>query len=111
MLLCINHYICDYTTVRWLYLIKRHKETKVAFDAELFNWIAVDCTCLNDIFLTLCCIFFNRTEIHMLVYNNLYFFRVATVLSHLDVMNNTALQYKEHLMRLQEKVAETQQVM
>ncbi|XP_036951826.1 dynein heavy chain domain-containing protein 1-like isoform X4 [Acanthopagrus latus] len=35
--------------------------------------------------------------------------RVATVLSHLDVMTNTAVQYKQHLIRLQAKVAETQQ--
>ncbi|XP_045902961.1 dynein heavy chain domain-containing protein 1 isoform X2 [Micropterus dolomieu] len=35
--------------------------------------------------------------------------RVATVLSHLDFMNNTVAQYKQHLIRLQEKVAETQQ--
>ncbi|XP_059188998.1 dynein heavy chain domain-containing protein 1 isoform X2 [Centropristis striata] len=35
--------------------------------------------------------------------------RVATVLSHLDAMNYTAMQYKQHLLRLQEKVAETQQ--
>ncbi|XP_076585176.1 dynein heavy chain domain-containing protein 1 [Chaetodon auriga] len=35
--------------------------------------------------------------------------RVATVLSHLDVMNNTAVQCKQHLIRLQEEVAETQQ--
>ncbi|XP_032390213.1 dynein heavy chain domain-containing protein 1 [Etheostoma spectabile] len=35
--------------------------------------------------------------------------RVATVLSHLDVLNNTALQFREHLIRLQEKVADTQQ--
>ncbi|XP_031144859.1 dynein heavy chain domain-containing protein 1 [Sander lucioperca] len=35
--------------------------------------------------------------------------RVATVLSHLDVLNNTALQFREHLIRLQEKIAETQQ--
>lgn len=41
----------------------------------------------------------------------LYFFRVATLLTHLDVMNNTAGQYKQQLIRLQEKVAETQQVM
>lgn len=41
----------------------------------------------------------------------IFFFRVATVLSHLDFMNNTVAQYKQHLIRLQEKVAETQQVM
>ncbi|XP_070834922.1 dynein heavy chain domain-containing protein 1 [Chaetodon trifascialis] len=35
--------------------------------------------------------------------------RVATVLSRLDVMNNTAVQHKQHLIRLQEEVAETQQ--
>ncbi|XP_070683759.1 dynein heavy chain domain-containing protein 1 [Pempheris klunzingeri] len=35
--------------------------------------------------------------------------RVATVLSHLDVMNNTAVQHKQHLIRLREKVAEAQQ--
>ncbi|XP_044043043.1 dynein heavy chain domain-containing protein 1 isoform X2 [Siniperca chuatsi] len=35
--------------------------------------------------------------------------RVATVLSHLDVNNNAIMQYKQHLIRLQEKVAETQQ--
>ncbi|XP_034543495.1 dynein heavy chain domain-containing protein 1 [Notolabrus celidotus] len=34
-------------------------------------------------------------------------YRVA--LSHLDVINNTAVEYKQELMRLQEKVAETQQ--
>nr|XP_046228919.1 dynein heavy chain domain-containing protein 1 [Scatophagus argus] len=35
--------------------------------------------------------------------------RVATVLSHVEVINNTAEQCKQHLIRLQEKVAETQQ--
>ncbi|XP_056223855.1 dynein heavy chain domain-containing protein 1 [Seriola aureovittata] len=35
--------------------------------------------------------------------------RIASVLSHLDVLNNTALQYKQHLKRLEEKVAGTQQ--
>ncbi|KAM9363159.1 dynein heavy chain domain-containing protein 1 [Symphorus nematophorus] len=35
--------------------------------------------------------------------------RVAAVLSRLDVMTNTAVQYKQHLIRLQKKVAETQQ--
>ncbi|XP_042341799.1 dynein heavy chain domain-containing protein 1 [Plectropomus leopardus] len=35
--------------------------------------------------------------------------RLATVLSHLDALNNTAVQYKQHLICLQEKVAETQQ--
>ncbi|XP_040002556.1 dynein heavy chain domain-containing protein 1 isoform X2 [Xiphias gladius] len=35
--------------------------------------------------------------------------RVASVLSHMDVLNNTALQYKQHLKRLIEEVAETQQ--
>ncbi|XP_018537954.1 dynein heavy chain domain-containing protein 1 [Lates calcarifer] len=34
--------------------------------------------------------------------------RLASVLSHSDVMNNTATQYKEHLKRLKEKTAETQ---
>ncbi|KAL7403667.1 hypothetical protein ABVT39_003475 [Epinephelus coioides] len=36
--------------------------------------------------------------------------RLATVLSHLDSLNNTAVQYKQHLISLQEKVAETQQL-
>ncbi|KAM7419727.1 hypothetical protein PAMA_016693 [Pampus argenteus] len=36
--------------------------------------------------------------------------RVTAVLSHLDVMNNTAVKYKQDLMRLQEKVAETRQL-
>ncbi|XP_071386131.1 dynein heavy chain domain-containing protein 1 [Centroberyx affinis] len=35
--------------------------------------------------------------------------RVATVLARLDVMTNTAVQYKQELVRLQEKVAETHQ--
>ncbi|KAM4612293.1 dynein heavy chain domain-containing protein 1 [Polymixia lowei] len=35
--------------------------------------------------------------------------RVATVLAHLEVLTNTALQYKQDTVRLQEKVAETQQ--
>ncbi|XP_071359544.1 dynein heavy chain domain-containing protein 1 isoform X2 [Trachinotus anak] len=35
--------------------------------------------------------------------------RVVSVLSHLDVFNNTAELYKQHLKRLKEKVAETQE--
>lgn len=31
-------------------------------------------------------------------------------MSHLDDMKNTAAQYKEHVIRMQDKVAETQQV-
>ncbi|XP_037619572.1 dynein heavy chain domain-containing protein 1 isoform X1 [Sebastes umbrosus] len=34
--------------------------------------------------------------------------RLATVLSHLDVLNSTAVQCKHHLMRLKEKAADTQ---
>ncbi|XP_051802066.1 dynein heavy chain domain-containing protein 1 isoform X2 [Acanthochromis polyacanthus] len=35
--------------------------------------------------------------------------RLSTVLSHLDVLNNTAIQYKQILLRLQNTVSETQQ--
>ncbi|XP_035515196.1 dynein heavy chain domain-containing protein 1-like [Morone saxatilis] len=35
--------------------------------------------------------------------------RIATLLSNLDVINNAAEKYKQHLIRLQKKVAETQQ--
>lgn len=38
------------------------------------------------------------------------FFRFSSALSHLDDMKNTVAQYKEHVIRLQDKVAETQQV-
>lgn len=38
------------------------------------------------------------------------FSRVSSVLSHLDDMKGTAAQHKEHILRLQEKVAEAQQV-
>lgn len=38
------------------------------------------------------------------------FFRFSSVLSHLEDMKKTAAQYKEHVIRLQDKVAETQQV-
>ncbi|KAM7394625.1 hypothetical protein PAMP_021413 [Pampus punctatissimus] len=36
--------------------------------------------------------------------------RVTAVLSHLDIMKNTAVKYKQDLMRLQEKVTETRQL-
>lgn len=53
-----------------------------------------------------------RAEIH--IHKKLtilfYFFRFATVLSHLDTMNNKAMQYRENLIRLQREVAETEQV-
>lgn len=38
------------------------------------------------------------------------FFRVSSVLSHLDEMKDTAAQHKDHIIRLQEKITETKQV-
>ena len=38
-------------------------------------------------------------------------FRVGTALAHLEVLNNTALQYRQEVERLQEDVAKLQQVL